>query len=348
MFCIYCGKEIPDGTVCPCRTAGTDNTAAPVARQPQADDTAAASTESAPYSEFSYTGTPDNNYNNVYNNNYNSFNNMSGSPVYNNTAANLNGRQLAIKAAFASPLLLIAAILYSAGAVCSLINNFSFSIFTILSLVALWTTYAGARKNTAPKSTGLTIASGLTITQIVLMSIAYISVAAVLILFACIPVELSDGYAEISKYINQNFSITMPATVTLSSAIFIILLVVWTCMFVFIVFYYATLRSSIVSIRSELNNETPKHGINMFPLVILILSSLSSIGSSIYTFTRLDRYNDIINEILNYSFSSSGINYKINYHFGPIGPIGSILTAVSMILIAVVFINLKSSLKKAE
>ena len=289
MFCIYCGKEIPDGTVCECRknpVSVPDTQKTPAADTQAADNGQAAASE-APYGNFTYNPNPapDNNYNNVYNNNFNNFNNPSGQAAFNTTYSSvpLSERHVAIKKVMASPLALIAAILYSVGTACSVFNGFNISIFSILTLVALWVTYSAAKKDGPLKSSGFTIASGLTIPQIVLMSVAYVSIAAVLILFACIPGELAEAYPEAAKYIGQAFDITMPASIDLNSAIFIILLVVWTCMFIFIVFYYATLRSSIVSVRSELNNEAPKHRISMFPLIILILSSVMSIANSVYT-----------------------------------------------------------------
>lgn len=344
MFCIYCGKEIPDGTVCTCRS--NPNTAADT-QAPAANNGQAAASE-APYGEFTYNPAPDNNYNNVYNNNYNNFNNASG-PAYASPYAQvqLSGRHAAIKKVMASPLALIAAILYSAGTACSLFSGLNISIFSILTLVAMWVTYAASRKEAPLKTTGFTIASGLTIAQIVLMSVAYVSVASVLVLFACIPGELTDVYPRVAKYIGQIFDITMPASIDLNSAIFIILLVVWTCMFIFIIFYYATLRSSIISVRSEINNEPPKHGINMFPLVILILSSVVSIANSVYTMIHIEHYTDLFNNLLNSSLASAGINYKINISFGIIGPIGSLCVAVSMIFIAVLFMRIRNSHKNA-
>lgn len=353
MFCIYCGKEIPDGTVCECRKnpVSAPDTQAPAAdAQAPADNGQAAASE-APYGEFTYNPNPapDNNYNNVYNNNFNNFNNVPGQTAFNTpySSVPLSERHAAIKKIMASPLALIAAILYSVGTVCSVFNGFNISIFSILTLVALWVTYSAAKKDAPLKASGFTIASGLTIAQIVLMSVAYASIAAVLVLFACMPGELAEAYPEAAKYIGQAFDITMPASIDLNSAIFIILLIVWTCMFIFIVFYYATLRSSIVSVRSELNNETPKHKINMFPLIILILSSVMSIANSVYTIINIDHYADMFNNLLNSSLASAGINYKINISFGIIGPIGSLCVAVSMIFIAVLFIRIRNNRENA-
>ena len=175
MFCIYCGKEIPDGTVCECRKNPVyvpDTQKTPAADTQAADNGQAAASE-APYGNFTYNPNPapDNNYNNVYNNNFNNFNNPSGQAAFNTTYSSvpLSERHVAIKKVMASPLALIAAILYSVGTACSVFNGFNISIFSILTLVALCVTYSAAKKDGPLKSSGFTIASGLTIAQICLL-----------------------------------------------------------------------------------------------------------------------------------------------------------------------------------
>lgn len=381
MFCIYCGKEIPDGTVCPCR------------KQAEASETKENLT-SAPFGDFGYRGAEDgaennntqgssmnnglssgmdNGHNNGfgsgmdngYNNGFgsgmnNGYNNGFGSgmnngyyngmpqPSYTNPAM-LSDRHMAVKKALGSPLALIAAVFYTAGVVLSVFQSFSLSIFSVLIIIGIWITYSSAHKPYAPAKTGgLTLFSGVLIAQIVFMILAYLSVAAILGICALFPEQLNSEYSYISRYLNINYNFDMPASINVTSGVFVILIVVWTCMAVFGIFYYATLRTSITSIRAEINGQPSNHKISVFPMVMLIINGIVSIAGGIITIMTLDEQSRIVNSILEKLFEEAEIQMEFTYHASVLGPAGVMLTAIAMIFSAFVFLGLRSKLKKTN
>ncbi len=355
MFCIYCGNEIPEGTVCPCRTqaASADTTAVNNARP---DNTASydspVSRDTAPFQEFGYNN---GSYNNSYNNGYNNYNkaayNGNTSHAYYNEIVQLSPRHIAIKESLGSPLALITAILFSAGTLLTFFYNFYINIFSVLIIIAMWITYAGARRQHAPAKTGgLTIYSGILIAQIVLLSILYAIITVFLVISAFIPTQLNQLYADAVSYIYINYNLVVtPATINLSSAIFIILIVVWTCIFIFGIFYYATLRSSITSIRAEINNRPTRHKISVFPMVLLILSGVGSIAQNIFSLMTRNARSHLINSMFNSVFEAYEIdNISFTYHPGIMSYVGSILIAVSTIFSALIFLTLRSKLKNTD
>ena len=353
MFCIYCGKEIPDGTMCTCRTNPETAVSAVPADNPVESNAAPAeppvNPSPAPFQEFNYNNT---NYNNGYNNNYygTPYNGNMAQPEYNTATVQLSDRHNVIKSILGSPLALVTAILYSAGVLAMTLQNFSISVFPVLIIVALWITYSSAHKPYTPlKTSGLSIYSGILIAEIVFLGIGYVALTALLAIFAFIPTQLNEGYADMARYFDINFNLSMPASINLSTGIFIILMVVWTCVCAFSIFFYATLRTSLNSVRSEVNNQPKRHRIMLFPMIMLIVSGVISIAESIFLILTLEEQSEFINSLLEAMFEAyelSGISYTYKASF--IGPLGGILTSLAMILSAVLFIKLRSKLKETN
>lgn len=334
MFCIYCGKEIPEGSECSCR------------KQSYPDSSAPAST--------TFTQTPDTN---AYNNfsYYNSPQYAGYSAPYQDSKPQISPKHQAIKDVFRSPLTLIACILFSADFVLGLLDGFSVEIVLIISTVGLWLVYAFSHKADAPLNTaGLKIHSVVLIIQRIFLIMIYAVVSVMIIALAFIPDELNEFIREMQYYMSINYNWDFNYTFSFTSIVFSILFIVWTCYFLFMLFYNISLRNNVRFLTDTVKNEKPRRHFSAFPGVAMLLSFIYSAGSLVIYFITADARNHFMNSFLNSLMQqiedSADITFNYTFHMTTsyLTPAKIAVSAATMLFAAIIVFTLKSRINQAD
>ncbi len=275
MYCIYCGKEIPEGTTCSCRSGAPEQ---PVYSQPA-------------YNAYS---------NNVY---------QDGTVHTPVTEVIQTPVHTAVKKVMGSPIGLIIAILLSSQLVLEIAAGitgngiFTVNILLILAVIATWVSYAAGRNSQTTSTAGLTINSGLLITQIVFSSIAFVFLTFVIIFMVFFRSVLWDMLPSSTQYywdIYYNMS-------DLPVFVFWIVEAVFVCAFLFALFYFISLRHNIKEMRYAVNGQKDVRGIGMFPIIIMFIMGGCTVLSNLSTFNQ--RFN--ANLILSNLFNNFDINFNL-------------------------------------
>lgn len=298
MFCVYCGRQIPEGGTCPCQ---------------------------APSGQ-----TPDNNISNAGE----AYNNFQYNPQPNYQQPNyqrpqIEGPMLKMKELFSGTAFLLVAIMISVIGGLSILSG-GFSVFTVLEIVAVWITYSSAKKANQPiKTTGMTIGSGMIIAEIVFLCIgfAFILIGILLcttILRAPINIFLSELTSRINLKVNM---------VDLGVAIWIILATVMICIFLFQLFYLISLRNSILCLRGYSMNKKPTQNVSLFPVVYLFITAITGFVSNVL-FSAFN-ISGVINEFISSILEEANINYNYTFRLSYFAVISAYISALLPIFEAV-------------
>lgn len=334
MFCIYCGKEIPEGSECSCRKQPyQDNSVSANAPLTQTPDT-------NPYNNFNYYGAPQ----------------YSGPAMpYQDSRPQISKKHQAVKDVFRSPLTLITCVLFSADFVLGLLDGFSMDVILLLSTVGLWLIYAFSHKAEAPlKPAGLTFHSVILIIQRVFLIMLYAIVSVMIISLAFIPDELNEFIREMQYYMSINYNWDFNYTFSFTPIVFSILFIVWTCFFLFMLFYNISLRNNVRCLIDTTKSVETRRSFSTFPGVAMILKFLLSAGSAITYFFTADarsRFtNSFLNSLLRQIEDSADIkfNYTFNLAANYITPARIAVSAAAMLLSAIIVFSLKAKMKQAE
>lgn len=331
MFCIYCGKDIPDGTECDCRRqAASDNL-------PNPTDPESISKRSA-YSDFNYYTPQESQYG------YGNANRQ-----FSSESARLPENQGVLKEVFGSPLMLVMSILFSLQVVLEIITSFNFDIFSILTAVGMWLIYASARKADAPFKTG-----GLTIHSVVLMIsrvfwiMLYVLIMILLTILSLIPSQLNAFLDELNTYMSINYDTT--TAIGFSTTVFIILMVVWTCVFVFVLFYNIKLRNSTIALKNNAQNIPSKHGVSIFPAIVFIIQAVGSVGSAISYVATASIRNEFLSALMNNlieqleDMTDTQFNFSYSFATNYVYVIQYLVSAGAMVIAALITFKLRSKL----
>ncbi len=378
MFCIYCGKEIPDGSECDCRKqADAQATQLPGSPEPPSPEPPAQTGPAyGAYNDFNYYG--GNQYaggqygnsqyaggqygssqyaggqysgNQYTGGQYGSSQYSGARPSYVDAVPQLSQQHKDIKKILRSPLTLITAILLSANIVLQLIDGFSFEILSILTVVGMWLIYASALKADAPlKPAGLTIHSVVLMIQRVLLCILYALVTILLTILIFIPDELNSFIWEFQRYLSINYNTDFVFT----STVFIILIAIWTCFFLFMLFYNITLRNNVACLKNTAQNMKARHKISAFPAVVFILQFVGSLGSAatyIYTADARNSFfqalvDTIIKEVEESADMELNLSFNITSNY--LYVVKMAVSAAVMLLSAIITIRLRSKLNSGS
>ncbi len=326
MYCLYCGKQIPDGGVCDCR-ANINQPQTPQMNNNFPNQNAPYQNQSAPYQ-------PDMNY--QPNMGYTPYNNYEQPPV--------SERAAAIKNLMGSANVLALAVIISLSLVLSIFggifgNSYSLiSVVSILTLIAAWLVFSAGHNRNATPTSGLTICSGLLIAYIVYISLAFVLMSAVIIILMVNAGSINEALTHLPKNIYNQLSdldftnIAMP--------IFVILEVVIACTFIFALFYYIILRNNVVAIRSAAKDEPVVKKINLFPVILLFIGGASGILNAISSMAVGSAGFASVNDLL----KDAGINYSLSVNY--FGLVSSLLTSVASILEGTILLKARNILNR--
>ena len=336
-FCIYCGKQLPDGvTECDCQKQAANT---------QPDSAQAQNTYTAPQQPYG-------NYNNaqpgpqpgpaysqpgpqpgpVYSQPVNN------GPFYGTVDNTPSRGQTAMKELFSSGMFLVLAIATSVSLILQIMGPHDMNILGLLGVFGMWMCYSSAKKNT-PKMTpgGLTMGSGILITEIVLLCIGFGLILIISLIIGAIGNTFwAELISSLSSYANINSSVAVNIS-DLGTAIVIILITVLICSFLFSLFYLITLRNSITCMRSHVNRLKPAHGVSLFPIIILFLAAIGSIFNAINMTnpTNIRIINNFINDLI----SQTNLNLHYTYSVSIVTVISYVMTTIVYIIDAVFLIK---------
>ncbi|MCM1308137.1 MAG: hypothetical protein NC223_06025 [Butyrivibrio sp.] len=339
MFCIYCGKEIPEGTECDCRRQSPSNAPDASPSVPEAPaPTYTPTPDNAAYSGYGYYAAP---------------RNTAFSNPYQESGPQISSAHQAIKDVFRSPLMLITCILFSADFVLGLIDGFN--ILPILSTVGLWLVYAFSLKKDAPlKTVGFTFHSIVLIIQRVCLIMLYVIIAILLVFLAFVPNELNEFLNDIRLYMSINYNRDFDYTFSFTSVVFTILLIVWTCFFLFMLFYNIKMRNNVRFLSETAKSAETRRSYSVFPGVVLIIQFLCQAGSlGTYIMTAESRnsfLNSFFNSLLNYVEEEADItlNYTFNFATGYMTIVRMAVSAATLLLAAIMVFMLRSRLNRTK
>lgn len=330
MFCIYCGREVPEGQVCPCRMtqgnngeAGSGNTGygSPYGQGPVNNQ------GPAYYQGPSYGQNPGYGGNQGYYQGYNQ--NTSG----------VSACYEPVKKILKSPIMAVMAVLYTVG--CVIGHNLG--VFQILMIVAMWITFASALKKEPMKTSGMSIVSGVYVAWTVILSVSFLIMSVLIGILLANPKILSVPYEMFAEFADLYFNINMPGTIALSQAVTIIILAVWVCWFIIEIVYFNLLRRSAGALKSVMTQTQPVHNVSAFAAVLMILGAFVSLASTALTVVHMSDLNGFINAVLNRYDIPVNFLFGVNYFWMA----GGVLSCIARILGAVMLFRLHGAIKKS-
>lgn len=340
MFCIYCGKEIPDGSECDCR------------KQASAD---APAFSPAPMSEPAQPSAPG-----VYNPS-NSYSAPQYGPYANayqpgqENRPRISAKHQSIKEVLRSPLMIITCILFSADIVLGLINGFSMDILLILSAVGLWLVYASSLKQDAPlKPVGFTFHSIVLIIQRVFLIILYAVLSIVIFALAFIPDQINDFIHEVNTFLSMNYNIDFMYDFSFTSIVFIILFVVCTCWFLFMLFYNITLRNNVRFLSDAVRNTETRRKFGVFPGVVFILHFISQAASAVTYIVTAGARNKFFDSFFNALLrelekaADTELDFTLKFTTNYLSPIRMAVSAAAMLFAAIITFRLRARLNQSQ
>ena len=342
MYCIYCGREVPEGQECRCRNAGTGN-------QPSGGN----GNYGAPYAEpsgqgmpygpgSSYGSGPSYGQGQSYGQGapYGQGPSYNPGPVYGQNVMEMTPRHKAVKKILGSGFMAVIAALYTAGCVA----GGDWGVLNILMIVAMWITFAAAsRKNGSVKTAGMSIMSGVYVARIVLQSLAFLGCSVVLAILLFNPVLISKPYGFLVKYINLYFDIDMPVEIAFTGFVTGTIIAVWVCMFIFTIFYLNSLRHSASALKFNVTQAHPSCNVSIFAAVVLMLDALLGLASLSMLIIHMGDINGFITAILNHY----DVNVKFRMGLNYFDVAGIVVKNIACILGSVMLFRLHGAIKKA-
>ena len=335
MFCIYCGKQIPEGTECDCRKQVYSNAPVPSPSAP-----AAPASDTDPYYNYNYYRNPQN---------------PGFANPYQDSKPRVSAEHQAIKDVFRSPLMLITCLLFSADFVLGLLDGFSMDIFLLLSAVGLWLVYAFSHRAEAPlKTVGLKFHSVILMIQRVFLISLYAIISILIISLAFIPDEFNEFMYDMKLYMSIYYNWNFDYNFSFTSIVFSILLAVWTCFFLFVLFYNIKMKNNVKLLSETAKGAETRRSFSVFPGVVLIMQFLCSAGSLVTYIMTAETRNRFLNSFLNSLMRQLEESYdiKINYAFNLTTNYLSIarmaVSAAALLFAAITVFSLKAKLNRAK
>lgn len=339
MFCIYCGKEIPDGSECSCRrqtySGSPSSPYAPVppASAPTPDNTGA-------YNNFSYYANPQG---------------PGFSAPYQESAPRISSKHRAVKDAFRSPVMLITCILFSAEFILGLLDGFSMDIVLLLSAVGLWLIYAfSLGKDTPLKPVGFKFHSVILMIERIFLIILYAIMSVFIIILSFIPNELNEFMYDMKYYMSINYNWDFNYDFSFTAVVFAILFVVWTCFFLFVLFYNIKMRNNVRLLSDTVQGTDARRTFSVFPGVVLIMQFLYSAGSIVTYFITAEARNGFLTSFFNTllkQFEESydiKFNYTFNFTANYLTVAKMAVSAAALLFAAIMVFRLRAKLNKSE
>lgn len=335
MFCIYCGKQIPEGTECDCRKQVYSNAPVPSPSAP-----AAPTPDTGAYYNYNYYSNPQN---------------PGFANPYQESKPHISAAHQAIKDVFRSPLMLITCILFSADFVLGLLDGFSMDILLLLSTVGLWLVYAFSQRAETPlKPVGLKFHSVILMIQRIFLIMLYAIISILIICLAFMPDEFNEFMYDMKYYMAINFNWDFDYSFSFTSIVFSILLVVWTCFFLFVLFYNIKMKNNVKLLSNTAKGVETRRSFSVFPGVVLIIQFLCSAGSLVTYIMTAETRNSFLNSFLNSLMRQleESSDIKINYNFNLTTNYLSIarmaVSAAALLFAAIIVFNLKAKLNQAK
>lgn len=335
MFCIYCGKQIPEGTECDCRKQVYSNTPVPSPSAP-----AAPTTDTGSYYNYNYYSNPQN---------------PGFANPYQDSKPRISAAHQAIKDVFRSPLMLITCILFSADFVLGLLDGFSIDILLLLSTVGLWLVYAFSLRAESPlKTVGLKFHSVILIIQRIFLIMLYAIISILIITLTFIPDELNEFMYDMKYYMAINYNWDFDYNFSFTSIVFTILLVVWTCFFLFVLFYNIKMNNNVKLLSETAKDVETRRRFSVFPGVVLIIQFLCSAGSLVTYIMTAETRNGFLNSFFNSLMrqleesSDIKINYTFNFTTNYLSITRMAVSAAALLFAAIIVFNLKAKLNQAK
>lgn len=329
MYCIYCGREIPDGQVCNCRnTQGNYENPGDINGglnyNPPYGEGAANSQNRFSDPEPSY-------YNgSVYNSN----------PGY---APDMSGGSAcfeSVRKVLKSPVTAIMAVLYTAGC----IVGQRLGIIQLLLIIAMWITFAAAhKKDGSVKTAGISIVSGTYVAMIVLQSVLFLVVSAAIAIMLFAPDLISESYAIFARFADLYLGIAMPESIELSTVVVITVIAVWVCMFIIQIVYLSMIRRSTHAVKSAIMKEQPAHNVSVFAAIMLIIGAIANMASSALLCIYIGDINGFVNAVLNQL--DLPFNYVFRLDYIRMG--GNVAFYIACFLGATILLRLHRAIKKS-
>ena len=308
MYCIYCGKPIPDGGKCNCKDpVPSYKPEYPYSPTPMV----------APYTPPEYT--------------------------YNYQKPQLNDSFCDnLKVVFGSPLMLIFAILSCLAFVLDIIS-FNFNILLILTIIGAFLIYSNSRnKNAITSKTGYTLLWIVNIVNFATYCIVALSLFIPLIR-TVLSGAMDEGVTYIVRLFNDDFKhsivrLTPLANISICIIVFAIILLIFL--------YLLTLNSNLVYIRRRISSPEAKGTYRNFPNVMLIIHGVTGFFIGMIIINEQALISQVMYDILYSNMSTVYKILSVSLKFGI--PLTLMVMSIARILAGITLCRFNARFKRMK
>ena len=308
MYCIYCGKPIPDGGKCNCKDPVTLH---------KSDYPYPPPPVTSPYTPPEYTY------------------NIPEPPAGNAFCDTL-------KTVAGSPMVLIFAILSGLAFVLDLIS-FNINIPVLLTMIGAFLIYSNSRqKNSITKKSGYTLFSIVTIAN--LATHCVISISIIIHLIRTIATNTMDErITHIVRMITDDFE---HSTIRLTALANVSICLIVFAVTVLVFLYFLTLNLNLVYIRKGISSQNTKGSLHNFPNIIMIIHGILGFIVAIFIFKEQVLITTLLYDLLSSKMLTIYKILTTSLKFGL--PSTLIILSIARILAGITLCRLHSKLRRIK